>query len=221
MTKKSFMFFSAFLVFNFVSNPALADDTGKWYGKIYGGSSILGDQTIKQTGVAAAGATGKNENDSGMTLGGALGYNYTNNTSVELAWDYTSNDTSNKFSDGTNFNEGNFASSIFFLNGRYTFDPIMQTKLRPYSGAGIGYVEEIDIDLETGGVENSYSKSGEFAYQVMTGVTYPLSEKFDLDAGVRYMRIDGINLKREGGTGELRNVDYDPLLLNVGVSYKF
>jgi outer membrane protein W len=203
------------------SSTAFADDSGKWYGKLYGGASVLGDQTINQTGVAAAGATGKNENDSGFLAGGSVGYHYSNNLSAELAWDYITNDATNKFSDGTNFNDGDFSSSIFFLNGRYTFDPVMQTKFRPYLGAGIGYVEEIDMDLNTGGVETSYSQDGEIAYQLMAGASYPVTERIDLDAGVRYVRVDSINLKREGGTGELRNVDYNPLLFTIGASYKF
>jgi len=204
-----------------LSNPALAEDGGKWYGKLYGGASSLGDQSIKQTGVAANGATGKIKNDSGFMLGGSVGYHYTNNFSVEVAWDYTSNDSKTNFSDGTNFNEGDFASNIFFLNGRYTFEPMATTKIRPYLGAGLGYVQEIDIDLESGGVERSYSQDGEFAYQLMAGITYPITEAIDFDAGLRYVRADSIKFERESGDGELRKVDYDPILFTIGLSYKF
>lgn len=221
MIKNTFLFLSAMTFATSFSSNAFANDSGKWYGKLYGGYSILGDQTINQTGVAATGAIGKNENDSGFLAGGSVGYHYSNNLSAELAWDYITNDATNKFSDGTNFNDGDFSSSIFFLNGRYTFDPVMQAKFRPYLGAGIGYVEEIDMDLNAGGVETSYSQDGEIAYQLMAGASYPISERIDLDAGVRYVRVDSINLKREGGTGELRNVDYDPLLFTVGASYRF
>ena len=42
------------------SAPAWADGTinnqGRFFGKIYGGASMLGDQDLSQTGVAAAGA---------------------------------------------------------------------------------------------------------------------------------------------------------------------
>jgi outer membrane protein W len=204
-----------------ISNIAFADDTGKWYVKLYSGISTLSDQSTKQTDVASAGASGKIKNDSGFMAGGSVGYNYTNNLSVELAWDYRSNDSKTNFSDGSRFNDGDFASNIFFVNGRYTFDPVAQTNLRPYIGGGLGYVEEIDVDLKSGGVERSYSKNSEMAYQFMAGITYPLTEKIDLDAGLRYVRVDNIKLKRESGSGELRNVDYDPLSLAVGLSYKF
>ena len=207
----------------FIYKPAFADDTGKWFVKLYGGTSTLSDQSIEQTGVpdVTAGATGKIKNDSGFMAGGSVGYNYNNNLSVEIAWDYRSNDSKTNFSDGIRFNDGDFASNIFFVNGRYTLDPIAQTNLRPYIGGGLGYVEEIDVDLKSGGVERSYSKNSEMAYQFMAGATYPLTEKIDLDAGLRYVRVDNIKLKRESGSGELRNVDYDPLSLAVGLSYKF
>ncbi|MFN7226619.1 MAG: OmpW family outer membrane protein [Holosporales bacterium] len=221
MIRKTFLLLSGMIFSASLSSIAFANDSGKWYAKLYGGTSILGDQTIQQTGVASAGATGKNENDTGFLAGGAVGYHYNNNLSAELAWDYITNGATNKFSDGKNFNDGDFSSSIFFLNGRYTFDPVMQTKFRPYLGAGIGYVEEIDMDLNTGGVETSYSQDGEIAYQLMAGASYSITENIDLDAGVRYVRVDGINLQREGGTSELRNVDYNPLLFAVGASYKF
>jgi outer membrane protein W len=205
-----------------ISNAAFADDTGKWSVKLYGGISTMGDQSIDQTGVPdAAGATGTINSDNGFMAGGSVGYNYTNNLSVELAWDYRSNDSKTNFSNGTSFNDGNFASNILFVSGKYTFDTIPQTNLRPYIGAGLGYVQEIDLDLVRGGVEYSYSKNNEMAYQFMTGITYTLTKKIDLDAGLRYVRVDSINLKRENGSGELRNVDYDPLSLAIGLSYKF
>ena len=204
-----------------ISNAAFADDTGKWSVKLYGGISTMGDQSIDQTGVPGVGATGTINSDNGFMAGGSVGYNYTNNLSVELAWDYRSNDSKTNFSNGTSFNDGDFASNILFVSGKYTFDTIPQTNLRPYIGAGLGYVQEIDLDLVNGGVEYSYSKNNEMAYQFMTGITYTLTKKIDLDAGLRYVRVDSINLKRENGSGELRNVDYDPLSLAIGLSYKF
>jgi outer membrane protein W len=208
--------------------PAWADDSmsneGKFFGKLYGGASILGDQSISQTGVAAPGATSDASFDAGMVAGGAAGYYFTDNISAELAWDYRSNNLDKaNFSDGTNFNDGDFASNIFFVNGYYHLDPIMNSKFRPYVGAGLGYVQEIDIDLKnTGGAETSYSQDGEIAYQLIAGTSYGLTNNWDLTADIRYMRADGINLKTEsGGTAELRNVDYDPVSLTVGAVYKF
>jgi outer membrane protein W len=218
MSKKIILILAAT---SLIHQTALADDNGKWNVKLYGGLSTLSNQQINQTNVASVGSTGNINNGNGFMAGGSAGFNFTNNLSVELAWDYRSNDSKTNFSDGSNFSDGNFASNIFFINSRYTFDSFSQTKLRPYVGAGLGYVEEIDIDLKSGGVERSYSKNNEIAYQFLAGASYPITEQIDLDAGLRYVLVDNIKLKSESGSGELSKVDYDPLSLVIGLSYKF
>jgi outer membrane protein W len=225
-----FRFFGGLIVATilFAGVPVLANDDinneGRFFSKLYGGTSLLGNQSLSQTGVAAPGATSNASFDTGMAFGGAAGYYFTNNISAELAWDYRSNslDKAN-FSDGTRFSDGDFASNIFFVNGYYHLDPIMNSKFRPYVGAGLGYIQEIDFDLKNAsGVETSYSQDGKIAYQLIAGTSYGLNENWDLTADIRYMRADSIDLKREsGGTAELRNVDYDPVSLTLGAVYKF
>ena len=203
------------------STPAFADDSGKWHGKLYSGYSALGSQSIGQTGVASLAATGEISNDGGWTAGGAVGYNYTNNLSVELAWDYITNDSTNSFSDGTSFDDGDFSSSIFYLQGVYKFNPVMNTKIRPYLGAGLGYVEEIDMDLISGDIEASYSSDGEFAYRLMAGVSYLITDKIDFNADIHYVQVASFDLTNESDEGTLLEVGYDPVIFTLGASYKF
>lgn len=194
-----------------------------FYGKLSGGFSILGDQNFSQSGVASAGATGTGEYSGGWVAGTALGYRITDNWAAELAWDYRNNGTDKtSFSDGTSFNEGDFASNIIFLNGYYRFNPVMNTKIRPYLGAGIGWVEEIDMDLQNaGGTETSYSSENEFAGQIMAGIEYPIAQNWDFSSEIRYTNVSNINLKQENGNGRINNVDYDPVTVAVGVTYNF
>lgn len=198
-------------------------ETNRFYGKLSGGVTFLGDQDFKQTGVAGAGATGTGEYSEGWLAGGALGYRFTDNWAAELAWDYRTNGVDKTtFTDGTTFNDGDFASNIFFLNGYYRFDPVMQTKFRPYLGAGIGWVQEIDMDLQNaGGTETSYSADGEFAAQIIAGVEYPIAQNWDLSTELRYMNVSGIDLEQEGGNARINDVDYDPFTIAVGVTYNF
>ena len=204
--------------------PAVAQDSneGRFYGKIYGGANFLGDESYDQTGVVTAGATGDSSFDTGMMAGAAAGYFFTDNITAEIAWDYRRNDSDNNiFSDGTNFSSGDYASNIFFLNGYYHFDPVMKSKFRPYLGAGLGYVQEIDLDLEAGGVETSYSSDGELAVQLIAGASYALTKNWDLTADVRYVRARGMDLKQENGTGQIKDIDYDPVSVIFGAVYKF
>lgn len=212
---------TTFLIF---SGSAIAQDSneGRFYGKIYGGVNVLGDESYNQTGVATAGATGDSSFDTGMMAGAAAGYFFTDNIAAEIAWDYRRNDSdSNTFSDGTNFSSGDYASNIFFLNGYYHFNPVMKSKFRPYLGAGLGYVQEIDLDLEAGGVETSYSSDGEVAAQLIAGTSYALTKSWDLTADVRYVRAWGMDLKQENGTSQINDIDYDPVSVTFGAVYKF
>ena len=106
----------------------------------------------------------------------AFGYRYGNGWSAELDWEYRTNDNDSiDFSDGASFSDGDFSSNIIYLNGYYTFNsgsPVF----RPYIGAGAGWVEEIDLDLETGGMETSYSSDGDIAWQIMAGVESDIAD---------------------------------------------
>jgi outer membrane protein W len=195
----------------------------KWYAKLNAGTSFLGDQDFKQSGVATAGATGKGEYSSGWVAGGAFGYRITDNWAAEIAWDYRTNENDKtKFSDGTSVSGGDFASNIIFLNGYYRFDPVMNTKLRPYLGLGLGWVEEIDMDLKTSsGVENSYSAENEFASQLMAGIEYPIAQNWDFSTEIRYTKVSDIELKQESGSKKITGIDYDPITVAVGITYNF
>lgn len=219
--------YSFTIFFIILSNISLAKandvkNETKFFGKIYVGSNMLNDKKISQTGVASSGAIGDFSFSSGWIAGGALGYYFTNNLATEIGWDYRTNELNKaNFSDGKNFNEGDFASNILFLNNYYNFNPIIKNKLRPYVGLGLGFVEEIDIDLNSGGIENSYSSNNNLTYQLIAGVAYSLNKDWDLTTDLRYMRINNITLKNEKGAGELRRIDYNPVSLSLGVMYKF
>ena len=202
------------------SVPAFAKDSdkGRRYIKLYGGTNFIGDKSYNQTEVAAAGTIGNSSFDTGMMTGAAVGYFFTDHTAAEISWDYRRNESdSNTFSDGTNFSSGDYASNIFFLNGFYHFDRIIESKLRPYLGAGLGYVEEIDLDLEAG----SYSSGGELATQLIAGTSYFLSNSWDLNADVRYVRASSMNLDQENGAGTIKGINYNHITLSVGAVYKF
>ena len=210
-----------------LSAPAFAQDTtkwfepGKWYVRIWAGASVQNDQNIDQTGLAASGIDGKMNIDSGYTAGISLGYMIDKHWSTEVAWDYISNDADLKLSNGNQLKNGDLASTILFFNGRYTFDEITQTKLRPYLGAGLGLVTEIDADVPSAGSSLEFNERNKLAYQLMAGATYPINQKIDFDAGVRYLRVDSVDMEQSGGSGKIKNLDYDPWLLTVGVTYKF
>ena len=91
-------------------------------------------------------------------------------------------------------------------------------KWQPYVGAGLIWVEEVDIDLESDGNELSYSSGGDSGYQAFVGVNYQLNSQWQVQFEGRYSSITDIQLSGEGDvTGSITNLDYEPLTLQVGM----
>jgi opacity protein-like surface antigen len=199
--------------------PATAD--GNFYLRPHVGLSMLQDNDFRQSGVAAAGAKGDGEYDTGWVAGLGFGYRYGNGWSAEIDWEYRTNDNDSvNFSDGTNFDDGDIASNIFYLNGYYTFD-LPGRGFRPFVGAGVGWVQEIDLDLESGGRERSYSGDGDFAWQIMAGLEADLADSWRLQGELRYTQLAGVDLDAEGGAGRITGLDYDAWSVGIGLVYDF
>ncbi len=98
----------------------------------------------------------------------------------------------------------------------------MGGRWQPYLGVGLSWVQEIDIDLERGGVERSYSGDGDTGYQLFAGVAYPLNDQWSLSGEWRYGSINGIELQRESGAEAFfRDLDYQPTTAQFGLVYNF
>jgi len=194
---------------------------GNYYLKPHLGISIVQDNDFSQSGVAATGARADGSYDSGYAAGLAFGYRYGNGFSAEIDWEYRSNSNDEvSFSDGAAFGDGDLASNIFYLNGYYTFNEVYGG-LRPFIGGGIGWVQEIDLDLESGGVETSYTGDGDIAWQLMAGAEAQLTEQWRLQGEFRYSSVAGVDLEEEGGGGRIKDLDYDHWTVGLAVVYDF
>ncbi|GGW66269.1 outer membrane protein [Alishewanella tabrizica] len=184
-----------------------------YYLKPYAGISYMNDVT----------GTRQTENINielaqGMVLGTALGYRFERNFALELAWEYRSNDSETQLG-STFYPEGNYASNIFFLNGVYFFN--QWQKVTPYVGFGLGWMQEIDIDLELAGVENSFSNSGAFTYQGFVGLEYPLAANWIIHTEFRHAGGKSGSLENEAGMGSLASLKYTPFTWQFGIKYLF
>ena len=157
--------------------------------------------------------------DTGFNAGFSIGYQYTPYLAAELAWEYRSNDSEVTLPDNERFTSGNYASNIFHVNSIYSFSP--GKRLNPYVGAGISWVQEIDIDLEKNGSEQSFSADGDLGYQLFAGLDYQINSLWSLNSEIRYGHISNIDLKGENVTGTIEDIDYKPITIQFGVKYKF
>lgn len=196
-----------------------ANDSG-WYLEPYLGLSSLSDQTGSVD--ASNNITGSLDTgiDSGFVSGIALGYSYNQHYSAEISWEYRSSDSESVLTQTGQSFDGNYASNIIYLNGYYHFDAM--AGWRPYVGAGIGWVQEIDLDLEENATERSFSGDGDIAAQLILGADYQFQENWQFSTEVRYGLLSSVDMEGEENiTGSLTDFDYNPLTFAVGLKYVF
>ena len=200
-----------------VSMAATAQDKSGLYVNAYGGSSTLGSTTLTESRATLGVLEGKAKFGSGMGAGGAFGYRYGNGWAAEVAWDYRGHKIERI---GNTAVEGDFASTVLFVNGYYRFDKV--GAVRPFVAAGLGYITEIDIDIQRGASEREYSRRGGLAIQAMVGGEVDLSESWSLSGDVRWSQMKtGAFKSTNPDASVLNNPKYQPVSLNVGLTYRF
>ena len=212
---------SALAISLLVPTATFAQDSAErgWHLKPILAISQLSDQTISTVGVGNLDGTADVQLDGGFASGLNVGFSYNANWAAEIGWEYRSNDSEVTLADGQRFSDGNYASNAFFVNGIYSFDA--STNWRPYIGAGLNWIQEIDIDLETAGNELSYSSDSDSGFQVFAGIDYEIDERWSVLGEARYSRITDSELTGENTTGSLRGLDYNPVSLQIGLKYRF
>jgi opacity protein-like surface antigen len=191
-----------------------------WFVRPFVGLSQMSDLTVKATDIDSLSGDAQIKLDSGFNAGLGVGYQYSNNLAVELAWEYRSNGSETTIDEQSVFNEGNYASNMFFVNGFYYFDEV--NNWSPYLGAGLSWIQEVDIDLERDGIEQSYSGSSDTGYQIFAGVDYQLTPEWLVQFELRYGSVTDIALDgEEGATGSFDNFDYQTTTSQLGIVYRF
>lgn len=190
---------------------AFAQERGAYYAKVFGGVSSLQGDTF------TFGATTSGLNyDSGASFGGAFGYDYADSPfRAEVEFNYRSGDATDiPLSVGT---QGDFASTSLMLNGYYVFDTA--SAWRPYVGLGLGFLTEVDFDIEGMAGDTEFNDRGGIAAQLMLGVEYPVSDRFAVFAEARYFTAGSVDLESDAG-GTL-SADYDTFDINIGGAFRF
>ncbi len=215
--KHTKLFFVAVLV-ALSTTTLVSHAEGQFYLKPYLGVSSLSDKTATTTGIGETDGVADIQINSGFVSGLGFGYKYNQKFAAEIAWEYRTNDSETTLADGSLFSEGNYASNTLYLNGYYFIT--QTTRWSPYVGAGIGWIQEIDLDFESDGVEQSFSGDGEIALQFLAGMEYSLSNNVELNAELKYSQASA-DLEGENAVGSITELDYDPLTFQLGVSFLF
>ena len=113
--------------------------------------------------------------------------------------------------------EGNYASVTVGANAYYRFR--RQSELQPYLGAGLGWVQEVDVDFEENGVETSF-ETDDFGLQFAAGVRWTPGDRWLLDAQLRWLDVSGVTMEAEDGLGTV-SADYAPLTLLLSAGWRW
>lgn len=156
--------------------------------------------------------------DLGLIGGAAIGLEIDDTWRAELEYMYRSNDVDDFGGIEIDADSGDFASVAIMANVDYRFGTVRQG-LRPYVGAGVGLIQEIDFDVEDGADAGEFSDRGAFAFQVMAGADYALAEHWSLGAELRYFDAGSVTL--DGDAGRELEADYRTTSLLLGIRYQF
>lgn len=173
---------------------------------------------------------------SAFSIGGGVGYQITRHFRTDLTLDYWSK---SKFRGSTSDN-GNYGcgsttipcqsvdrakmSALLLLANAYA-DLGTWNGLTPYVGAGIGSAHirwgDLENDANVGYAVHKGSKNWRFAYALMAGASYCLTEKTMIDAGYRFSRIEGGRMFEYNGAGPGFDKGFNTHEVRAGLRYNF
>jgi len=213
------------LLMTLLPTAALAQTEPKgFYVTAYGQYSRIGSSTFVESGASGAGGGLSAGFGRGLGLGADIGYRYGNGWAAEVEWNYRSHALKSlRQGVATLASDGDFASNTLLINGLRRF--VSASPWTPYLGAGIGWVQEIDIDIKpaVGGADRGYSAGSKVAFQLIAGVEYALTPNWRLTGDARWLRIGTVAMDNETGNagGSLRSLEYNPVSVQIGVRYSF
>ena len=195
-------------------------DEQAFYVDLFGGLSLLNSPSSNFTPVGGALVDGEADLKTGWLGGLAVGYEFNSWLRVEGEISYRRNSVSGLTTPGLDAaTGGDYAALMFMANAYYDIADLDAgfAVFTPYIGAGIGFAEEIDVDIDAAMPLAQFEGNG-FAYQFLAGVKWRYDSNITGGLGVRYTRAGNITL--DGDTGTL-DVKYNPWAVILSVGYRF
>lgn len=152
-----------------VSSPSMAADMPT-QPVVYDSAPVVNVYRWYVRGDAGIGFFDGQGGDEAWTLGGGLGYRWSENFRTDLTLDYTGE---------YDLNNGRDAEAWSVLANGYVDLPINEW-LKPYVGLGVGYG---DVQVDGGNDDDG------LALAAYTGLTFDVTRETQLDVGYRYRNI--------------------------------
>jgi opacity protein-like surface antigen len=186
--------------------------------------SLLGDASATYTPPGGPSGSGKLKLGSGLMTGGTVGWYFAPDWRLEGDYTYRNNklrSTTVPGLDGAQ-SDADYASVLIMANVLKDFGAWSTSfaTFKPYVGAGVGIAQEVDTDLNIGGVQREFS-GNRAAWQLLAGVNWQYRSPWFAGVGLRYIDAGTVRLKSSGsGFGEIK-ADYKGLGLDARLGYRF
>lgn len=188
------------------------------YARLLGGLNFALDSDFEGSNSTSF-PSGEASLDTGAVVGLGAGYRFNRRFAAELEYAYRSNDIDtikgpggSKIADG-----GDLASVAIMANGYHYFD--FFENWSPYIGVGLGFLQEIDSDVQLTGVSSQKDLEDQvFAWQAMVGAEVPINNSWRFYGEGRFMSAPSPDLSNSNGS---YSVDYNNLSLIFGIGYQF
>ncbi len=109
------------------------------------------------------------------------------------------------------------------LTLQYHFNP--DGPVRPYAGVGVNYTifysEDASSTLVGAVGPTAIDVDDSFGVAFQLGVDFDLSDRWFLNADIKYIQIDTTATLNSGGTINTVDVDLDPIVAGIGVGMRF
>ena len=200
---------------------AVADANNRWYATANIGFGTLADSTLNYSDGTEAG-TAEAAFDPSFAGGGTIGYQFANGWSLEGEIMYRRNDLEALDIPGLgDFTEGDFASLALGVNALYRFNFGDSGKWSGYIGPGIVYLQEIDIDFDTAGQQETSFETDDTALQLKLGARYDFSDRWFAEASATWMTASGVTMELPEDSVQTIESDYDHLTISAGIGFRF
>ena len=184
-----------------------------WYLGVGAGANFLQDNDVK-----IGATTNRIEADPGFMLDSAIGFGFESQLRPEFEIAYRRNTVDKNSGAGSGAPSGNFNSVAFMGNLFYDFQT--NSGLTPYLGLGVGGALIGADDAGTVFATKLVNQPFEFAYQGIAGLSYELSERWDVTADYRYFATLDPTYKTVAGV-QTNEAEYRNHTFLLGLRYVF
>jgi opacity protein-like surface antigen len=177
-------------------DPCCEDQTGFYIGG-FGGANFI--STSRDCG-----SNTKRDFNTGYVLNASIGYRWCHDVRFEFEYAYRNNQGKHRNRDsGSICNSSgskrkNFIQNAYMFNGFYDLGLCNDWCIKPFVGAGIGYVnarnahhhnrcESTVVGAAVSSSSRKKDKNG-FAWQLIAGIAYPICDEVDLSLEYRFFK---------------------------------